>query len=207
MKRGIFNFILILSAFSFLTRAAHAAKLIPGTQFCSNMQLIDTPKEWQDGQVPTSFKADHLVVSKERKKLYLLSEGRLIKEYKVSFGFNYKDGAKDRSGDGRTPEGLYEINLKKAKNQTAYHMALQVSYPNKLDLDYAAMKGWDAGSDILIHGLPSRPVDHLIPDVIKNVHAYRDWTQGCMAVTNQEIEEIFELVETSVPLEICPLPN
>ncbi len=203
MNSLISLFLVALVGSALLVNKAYASKQIPETPYCSRMELIDSAQLWTEDSSGKQVKADRIVVSKSRKKLYLLSEGRLLKEYSVSFGFGYKDGAKERRGDGRTPEGLYEINLK--KTQTSYYLALQVSYPNKLDLQYAAGKGLDPGSDILIHGFPSRPVDGLVPELVKNLHGYRDWTQGCIAVTNQEMSEIFDLVETKIPLEICSL--
>ncbi len=205
MKSRLLTTLAIVLGLTIHSVADAAKKVNQPTMYCSNMKLIDDAKSWDDGTNPLSYKADRIVVSKSRKMLYLLNEGRIIRQYKVSFGFGYEKGAKERRGDGRTPEGLYKIDFK--KTHTSYHMALQVSYPNKADIAFAEKGGFNPGSDILIHGFPSRPIDGLIPDVIRQMHAYRNWTQGCIAVTNDEIEEIYELVDAQVPLEICSLEN
>ena len=143
------------------------------------------------------------MISKDRHKLYLLSEGRIVNEYKVSFGFGYKQGAKFKEGDGRTPEGMYSVAFKNSNSK--FHMALKVSYPNKNDILVAQKLNESPGSDIMIHGLPGSMIDNLIPSVIQRIHTLIDWTQGCIAVTDPEIEEIFSLVQEKTPIEICGL--
>jgi murein L,D-transpeptidase YafK len=203
MKSRYFTLINLIFVTTLLSVIANAKKSIEPTMYCSNMALIDQAKPWGENETPKSFRADRIVVSKSRKKLYLLNDGRIISDYNVSFGFGFDGGAKERQGDGRTPEGLYKIALK--KTQTSYHRALQVSYPNKNDVAFAAKGGFKPGGDILIHGFPSRPIDGLVPENVRSIHGVQNWTQGCMGVTNEEIEEIFKRVDAEVPLEICPI--
>lgn len=203
MKRAISSYFIVFLLAGFSAISASAYKQIEPGPYCRNMQLIDHSTLSAVNSSTAPMKADRIVVSKAHKKLYLLSQGRLMKEYSVAFGFGFKDGAKERSGDGRTPEGVYRINLK--KKVTAYYLALQISYPNEFDRQYAAQHGFNPGGDILIHGFPTRPVDGLTPKLVESIHTERDWTQGCMGLTNAEITELFNLVDAQIPIEICSL--
>ncbi len=148
-------------------------------------------------------KADRIVISKDQHKLYLMANGRIQRDYSVSFGFGFLKGAKHQEGDGRTPEGHYKINFKNGHSK--YHLAMRLSYPEKRDLDYARKLNVKSGSDIMIHGLPGVFTDNLVPAQVQRIHTLVDWTQGCIAVTDPEIEEIFSLVDENIDVEICPL--
>jgi len=177
-------------------------KPISKTLFCSQMNLLVD-------QAPTvdhnrqDLKADRIVISKTRHKLYLFSQHSLISEYPVAFGFGALDGAKSQSGDGRTPEGLFHINLKNPESN--YHKALQISYPEEADQKFADKNKVKPGGLIMIHGYPRKAIDGLDPVLIPTIHPNVDWTQGCIAVSNPEIEEIYDLVDVDVDVEICPL--
>lgn len=164
----------------------------------NNMALVD-----QASLNPNADRIDRIVVSKQRRKLYLLKAGELVRSYNVAFGFGAINGPKIKQGDGRTPEGLYQISLKNP--QSKYYKALRVSYPNKKDIEFANALNVSPGGDIMIHGFPRGFIDGLIPEVVKAQHPQADWTQGCIAVTNEEIDQIFKLTPEKVPLEICPL--
>lgn len=206
MKNTVFSFLMIfgLALSSSFSSAASAQtvlkKRIAKTHYCSNMKLIDEAIKIDMSLVSD---ADYIVVSKSRRLLYLLSHGRVVKAYDVAFGFGAKSGPKIQSGDGRTPEGLYSIESKNPASK--YHLSLKISYPEQTDIDFALKNKVDPGSDIMIHGFPGGPVDGLDPDVVRQTHPAADWTRGCIAVTDHEIEEIFSLVKNQVSVEICPL--
>jgi murein L,D-transpeptidase YafK len=115
--------------------------------------------------------------------------------YPISLGGNPL-GHKQQEGDQRTPEGFYAIDFKNARSR--FHLALRVSYPNAQDRERAATKGVPPGGDIMIHGLPNGL------GWLGAIHRSRDWTDGCAAVTNQQIEEIWSLVDIGTRVEIRP---
>jgi murein L,D-transpeptidase YafK len=140
-------------------------------------------------------KADRILVEKAARRLTLFSAGRKLKEYRVALGFS-QVGAKQREGDGRTPEGNYIIDFH--KSDSAFHRALHISYPSAADTARATEAGLAPGGDIMIHGLPNGF------DALGQAHLLRDWTAGCIAVTNSEIDEIWESVADGTPIEIGP---
>ncbi len=140
-------------------------------------------------------KADHVVVEKAARQLTLYREGVALKSYRVALGFS-PVGAKERQGDGRTPEGLYVIDRRNAKSQ--FHLSLHVSYPNAQDRARTGKAGVDPGGDIFVHGLPNGL------GFARATFNLRDWTLGCIAVTNPEIEEIWAAVPDGTPIEIKP---
>lgn len=139
--------------------------------------------------------ADSILILKKDHVLELLAGGKVIRTYKVALGSGGL-GRKDRQGDGRTPEGHYVIDNR--NEHSAYHRALHVSYPNADDRKRAAKLGVPPGGDIMIHGLPNGK------GWIGAGHRMYDWTLGCVAVTDQEIEEIWKLVPVGTPVEIRP---
>lgn len=144
---------------------------------------------------PKRLLADSIVVDKSQRRLTLFYQGVEVQSYGVALGKN-PVGAKRRRGDGRTPEGLYFIEGRNA--QSKYHLALRISYPNAVDRERAALRGASTGGDIMIHGLPSRFA------TIGALHRQQDWTEGCVAVTNQEIEEIWNAVPNGARILIKP---
>jgi murein L,D-transpeptidase YafK len=138
-------------------------------------------------------KVDHVVLVKTKHKLLLLSGGRVVKSYRVALG---RGGLrpKRRQGDGRTPEGLYRIDYRNPASK--FHLALHISYPESSDKQRAQRLGVNPGGDIMIHGLP--------PEYswVGRKHLLSDWTEGCIAVTDSEIEEIWELVPDGTPVEV-----
>lgn len=139
--------------------------------------------------------ADQVVINKSKRELLLLRKGKLLRSYKVALGRN-PVGAKQFQGDGKTPEGAYTISGRNVRS--AFHRSLRVSYPSDADRDHARHLGRDPGGDIMIHGLPNGQ------GWIGAAHRATDWTQGCIAVTNAEIEEIWNLVPDGTPVEIHP---
>lgn len=142
--------------------------------------------------------ADFILVDKTNKRLYLWLQNRVLKSYDVALGFNPL-GPKKQEGDGRTPEGLYSINFKNP--QSLFFLSLGISYPNAADRKAAAERGVSPGGDIMIHGLPNDPLRLKLVSII---HPFYNWTEGCLAVTNDEIQEIYAAVNTGTRIEICP---
>ncbi|MDO6727068.1 L,D-transpeptidase family protein [Cognatishimia sp. 1_MG-2023] len=129
-----------------------------------------------------------VLVYKEQRKMYLMHGTKALKQYDVGLGFG-PVGHKVREGDGRTPEGEYTIDRRNPNSQ--FHLSIGISYPNAADRAYAASKGFSPGGDIFIHGRPS-----------KYNNGGRDWTAGCIAVTNKEVQEIYAMVKNGTPITI-----
>lgn len=140
-------------------------------------------------------KADRVIVEKGARTLTLFRDGTALKTYRVALG-QAPVGHKEEEGDGRTPEGLYQIDFHKADSD--YHLALHISYPNARDTERANLRGVLPGGDIMIHGLRNGT------GAIGAAHRLRDWTAGCIAVTDDEIEEIWRAVDDGTPIEIRP---
>lgn len=137
--------------------------------------------------------ADYLIVDKSERMLVAYDDGKPIRAYR---GLQFGDapmGHKRFQGDERTPEGVYRIDWRNP--QSAYHLSLRISYPNANDLAFASQYGRSAGGDIFIHGQPNR----LLTGRMRG-----DWTDGCIALSNQEIEELWRIVPDGTPIEIRP---
>jgi len=143
--------------------------------------------------LPANATADKVLIEKSKRSLTLLNKNTPLKTYEVSLG-KEPEGKKTEEGDGRTPEGIYSIDRRKLKS--SYHRALHVSYPNSEDTAQAKARGVSPGGDIMIHGLPNGI------GLIGKLHTKRDWTLGCIAVTNPEIEEIWRVVPDGTTVEI-----
>ena len=139
--------------------------------------------------------ADSLVVEKSRRTLTLYNQGAPVRIYFVALGKN-PIGHKKSQGDGRTPEGVYHIAGHNPDSK--YHLSLMVSYPNEKDAADARARGVTTGGDIMIHGLPDRFADY------GPAHRQWDWTKGCIAVTNAEIEEIWSAIPDGATIQIKP---
>ena len=138
---------------------------------------------------------DYVLVNKSEKKLYLLSKGDRVKEYNVVFGANPK-GHKQQQGDMRTPEGKYILDYK--KSDSSFYKAIHISYPNEEDKNRAKASGVNPGGLIMIHGQKNGL------SWMSGFTQQFDWTDGCIAVTNAEIDEIWRLVKLGTPIEIRP---
>jgi murein L,D-transpeptidase YafK len=139
--------------------------------------------------------ADEIVVVKSEHKMTLLNHGRVLHTYQVALS-TVSVGAKQRNGDHKVPEGEYRIDFKKPTSK--FHLALHVSYPNAADRAHAKSLGVDPGGDIEIHGLAKQYA------FLGAMHRQYDRTDGCIAVTNAEIEEIYPLVPVGTKIEIKP---
>jgi murein L,D-transpeptidase YafK len=140
-------------------------------------------------------RATSVVVEKRSRLLTLFHDSKAIKSYRVSLGRD-PIGAKEREGDSRTPEGNYVIDSKNQRSH--FHLALHISYPDAEDRAHAALRDEPPGSDIMIHGLPNGL------GWLGRLHLLHDWTDGRIAVTDPEIEQIWALVDTGTPIQIRP---
>ncbi len=145
--------------------------------------------------LPRAVRADRLVIRKADRTLTLYWHGAKLKSYRVALGAR-PVGPKQERGDLRTPEGLYTVA--KHSNKTAFHGALVLSYPNADDRARARAAGVSPGGGIEIHGL------HEGFEWLGSAHAILDWTDGCIAVTNREIDELVRAVPDGTPVEILP---
>ncbi len=141
------------------------------------------------------IQADKILIEKSERKLSLLKNGKVIKIYKISLG-REPIGPKVQQGDGKTPEGKYFIDAKNSKSH--YHRSLHLSYPNESDRAQAQKLGVSPGGMIMIHGLPNGLSGFGV------THQWVDWTDGCIAVTDEEIEEIDDAVPIGTEVEIRP---
>jgi murein L,D-transpeptidase YafK len=144
---------------------------------------------------PQSDPVDRILIEKSAHTMKLMRDNSVFKTYKVSLS-RVPVGAKQRSGDHKVPEGQYFIDSKNRFSK--FHLALHISYPNAADRLRAKKLGVDPGGNIEIHGLGSAY------SWAGSLHRTIDWTDGCIAVTNSEIEEIFPLVPVGTPVEIRP---
>lgn len=146
---------------------------------------------------PSPMKAtvDKVLIEKNKRRLTLLNNNTPVKSYEISLGIK-PTGKKTEKGDDRTPEGVYTIDRKNLKS--SYHRALHISYPNSEDVAQSKARGVSPGGDIMIHGLPNGEESY------EFYQTKRDWTSGCIAVNNAEIEEIFRLVPNGTTVEILP---
>ncbi|ANA39148.1 peptidase [Geobacter anodireducens] len=138
---------------------------------------------------------DRILIEKKDRRLSLLSMGEVIRTYKIALGGN-PVGPKERQGDNKTPEGSYVIEGRNKGSR--YHLSLRISYPNEKDKKRARELGVSPGGDIMIHGIKNGLSQ------VGAAHAEVDWTQGCIAVTDEEIEEIAEAAPNGTVVEIRP---
>jgi murein L,D-transpeptidase YafK len=139
--------------------------------------------------------ADYVLVRKSERRLYLMREGRVLRSYPVRLGLN-PEGHKTVEGDFRTPEGVYTLAARNARSE--FFLSLKISYPSSEDREAARRRGVPPGGNIMIHGIPNVPR--------KALSYYRDidWTNGCIAVSNDDMLEIWLLTRNSIPVEIRP---
>ncbi len=139
--------------------------------------------------------ADRVVVEKSARRLTLMKSGSVLKSYRIALGRN-PIGNKERQGDNRTPEGIYKIDRRNAGSR--YHRALHISYPTPAQTEKARKLGINPGGEIMIHGLPA--------DLawVGSLHRMFDWTRGCVAVTDAEIDEIWMVVPNGTTIQIRP---
>mgnify|MGYP000890742618 CR=1 FL=1 len=145
--------------------------------------------------LPADVRADAVLVFKSARKLQLLREGQALKTYRIALGQN-PTGHKTQEGDGRTPEGQYKLDFRNPRSTA--HLSLHISYPNAADIAQAQARGVSPGGAVMIHGLPNRFW------WLGRLHRWMDWTDGCIGVTNAEMDEIWHAVPPGTPIEIRP---
>jgi murein L,D-transpeptidase YafK len=137
--------------------------------------------------------ADRVVVYKQKRSLQLLRRGQVLRSYPISLGLE-PEGHKERSGDYRTPEGSYTLSRCNARSD--FFLSVQVSYPNASDRLNARRHGWQPGGSIMVHGLPNTlkyPASR---------YARQDWTDGCIALSNSDMLEFWQLTPLNIPIDI-----
>ncbi|QGY00120.1 hypothetical protein EI983_18360 [Roseovarius faecimaris] len=131
-----------------------------------------------------------IVIAKKKRKMWLMSGDKVLKKYRIHLGFQ-PEGHKQFKGDGKTPEGTYRIDRRNPESD--FYLSLGISYPNAQDVAFAKAHGKDPGGDIFIHGKPN-----------KKRPKGRDWTAGCISVTNRQMEEIYAMVKDGTYVTIYP---
>jgi murein L,D-transpeptidase YafK len=169
----------------------HARRNRPAAAFALLALLLSLPTR---AQSPPAH-IDSILILKKAHLLELLSNGKVIHTYRVALGQGGL-APKRKQGDGLTPEGHYVIDARNAASH--YHRALHVSYPNAEDRKRAAQMGVAPGGDIMIHGLPNGKGS------IGAAHRLYDWTLGCIALTDEEIDALWSQVPVGTPVEIRP---
>jgi murein L,D-transpeptidase YafK len=165
--------------------------LIPILFLITLLVYANTP----DQPLPNNVQADKILVEKDKRKLSLMKNGAVLKSYRIALG-RQPVGQKIREGDDKTPEGKYKIDYRNPKSN--YHKALHISYPDESDVAQAKKSGINPGGDIMIHGLRKGL------GWIGKLHRMVDWTRGCIAVTNWEVEEIWRVAPNGTLIEIYP---
>jgi murein L,D-transpeptidase YafK len=150
---------------------------------------------WPTPPLPTDAKADLVVVNKAARRLDLYRGDVLLKSYAVSLG-RHPIGPKQKQGDGKTPEGEYRLDSRKA--DSSFHRALHISYPGPADIAAARSNGVDAGGLVMIHGMKNGL------GWLGRLHLTIDWTDGCVAVTNREMDEIWRSVPDGTKIVLRP---
>lgn len=150
---------------------------------------------WPRTALPAEARADRVLVLKSQRRLQLYRGDDLLREYPIALGFA-PIGAKEREGDGRTPEGRYVIDYRNPNSR--FYRSLHISYPTATETAQAKARGVSPGGAIMIHGLRNDA------GFWGRLHRWRDWTAGCIAVTDAEMAEIWRAVPDGTPIEIRP---
>ena len=173
------------------------AQYIPTTdtsQFLPNLTVSEIQKIRQNSPI-TEVK-----VYKAERRVQLLHDEHIIRSYVMRLGFDPL-GHKVQEGDGKTPEGRYTLDWRNP--QSAFYKSLHISYPNQADKAKAAALGVSPGGDIMIHGSATTSQVNKLPSLME-YFPRNDWTWGCVAVKNTDMDEIWLLVDNGTPIEIFP---
>jgi len=147
------------------------------------------------GKTTPANYADRVVVKKSERKMQLLNRGKVLREYRIALGDNPR-GHKMREGDESTPVGDYLLDWRNPRSN--YYKSIHVSYPNEQDRALAKLLGVDPGGMIMVHGMPN----HIRSETVRADYRRRDWTDGCIAVQDHEMDEIWRLVRDGTPIRI-----
>ncbi|KPP96869.1 MAG: hypothetical protein HLUCCO03_03130 [Marinobacter sp. HL-58] len=154
-----------------------------------------TASELPMGAMAEAPEVSEVLVRKEERRLYLISGEEVVRSYRIGLGDN-PSGHKLYEGDKRTPEGEYVLDWRNPDSD--FYKSIHISYPNKQDREQASAWGLDPGGSIMIHGLPNEAGDMAF------AYLGLDWTDGCIAVSNEEMDEIWQLVADGTPIRIVP---
>jgi len=154
-----------------------------------------TPNAGADSLEVASVRADSLLIVKSERKLYVLKNGEVLRAMDIALGL-MPEGPKQREGDFRTPEGHYFLEAKNPNSD--YFLSVKISYPNETDRARARAEGVDPGGEIMIHGLPNEPRYR------ESRYSDMDWTDGCVAVSNSDMIDIWLMTAPGMPIEIRP---
>ncbi len=141
------------------------------------------------------FRADTILIVKHERKLYLLRDNYLLASYRIALGLS-PTGAKEHQWDFRTPEGSYVIDFR--REHSHYYKALHISYPSRDDLKRSSAQHMHPGGDIFIHGEPNQPTKPA------SYYKTRDWTNGCIALSDEDLQEVWDLTEGQTTVVIVP---
>ena len=184
-------------AFTLLLALPLGACAITSSEYSAIDSCLETGRAWNYRssrcELPDPGPVDLIRVDKSTHLMSVYRQGRLVREFRVAIGRG-DPGAKQQQGDGRVPEGSYRIVAHNPSS--AFHLSLRIGYPTPEQIAAAAKRGVDAGGDIMIHGLPNDR------GWIGSRHTQFDWTEGCVAVTNREIEWLYKAVADGTPVEI-----
>lgn len=183
MLRVLVVFLIVLSA---------ATRVHAETPLSSSALATSSSDLGLDAGLPL---ADSIVVRKNERRLYLLRDGEVVRSFKIALGLR-PDGHKQVEGDYRTPEGKYRLVRRNPNSE--YFLSIQISYPNDADVARARKQGVRPGGAIMIHGQPN------IPTRSRDYYATVDWTEGCIAVANSDMVEIWLMTPPDTPIEIQP---
>ncbi len=156
------------------------------------LSVLAAPTARAAGEFPI---ADRVVVEKAKRKLHLMREGSAFRSFDIALGI-MPVGDKQREGDFKTPEGVYLLDLKNPNSE--FFLSIRISYPNVEDRRAAAAQGVDPGGSIMIHGQPNTPTKS------ETYYRTQDWTNGCIAVSNSDMIDIWLMTSDNTPIEIRP---
>jgi L,D-transpeptidase catalytic domain len=175
--------------------SAHAAPAAPQTPVVAMAMPAPAAEPSGAGWSGTIPIADRIVVRKTERRLYLMRRGEVLRSYRVALGLQ-PAGPKERAGDFRTPEGRYLLTRRNARSD--YFLSIQVSYPNDEDVRRARHQHVDPGGSIMLHGLPNNlrhPPEY---------YATADWTDGCIAMSDSDMVELWMMTQDNTPIDIQP---
>lgn len=171
---------------------ASAAAVMPALAMAMPVPAAEPTGSAWSGAIPT---ADRIVVRKSERRLYLMRRGEVLRSYRVALGLQ-PAGPKEREGDFRTPEGRYLLTRRNARSD--FFLSIQVSYPNDEDVRRARHRHLDPGGSIMLHGLPNNlrhPPEY---------YATADWTDGCIAMSDSDMVELWMMTQDNTPIDIQP---
>ena len=156
------------------------------------LQALLLPGLLQAGEFPI---ADEVIIDKSDRELHLMSDGEIFRTFKIALGIR-PDGDKKKEGDFKTPEGRYRLDIRNPNSD--YFLSIHVSYPNATDRQQASQEGLNPGGSIMIHGQPN------LPSRSETYYRTQDWTNGCIAVSNSDMIDIWLMTGENTPIEIRP---